>query len=111
MKGLGLVDMIRSVALIEIRDDKRAQAWMDTYFNHAAVVALLTPVLMAKWGVPQRWVVERFVFGDLSVDEAVADLEEFTGEDDLATEVGQLATELSTTIVERCRQSPVARLT
>ncbi len=45
------------------------------------------------------------MFGDTPVDEVAADLEEFTGEDDLSTEVGQVATDLASVIVKQWRDS------
>jgi hypothetical protein len=110
VKGLGLIDMIRSVALSEIRDDEGATEWLDTHYNHRAVTGmLLAPALEKKWGVPNEWVVERFVFGDLSVDETVADLEEFTGREGLAAEVGGLATALASDIVRRWRRESLGQ--
>jgi hypothetical protein len=53
--------------------------------------------------VSDEWFKERFVFGDTEVDQVVADLEEFTGEDDLSTQVGELASDLASQIVKRRR--------
>ena len=102
---LGLIDMIRTIALNEIGGDDEARAWLDTKFNDPVVVGILAAGMKKKWGVPDRWIVERFVFDDPPVEEIVADLETFTGEDGLSGEVGTLANHLASLIVKRHNES------
>lgn len=104
-KDPGLIDMIRSVVLNEIQDEEGAADWLNTNFNDPVVTALFAAALKKTWGVPDSWVVERFVFGDTPVDQVVADLEEFTGEDDLSAKVGRIANDIASEIVQRRRES------
>lgn len=105
MEGLGLIDMIRSIALNEIRDDEGAEDWLNTRFNHSLVTSLLAAALKKKWGVPDEWIAERLVFEDAPVDQVVGDLEEFTGEEDLSAELGEVANALASVIVKQWRES------
>ena len=105
MKGDGLIDMIRTIALNEIGGDDDAQEWLDTNFNHPMVVGLLAAAMKQKWGVTDQWMVERFVFHDMAVEQFVRDLEAFTGEEGLAAEVGELANDLASEIVKRHKES------
>jgi hypothetical protein len=48
LKGVGLIDMIRTIALNEIGGDGEAQEWLDTNFNHPLVVGMLAAAMKQK---------------------------------------------------------------